>query len=47
MAAKPKRKELHEVKRVIKETYLVSRACDKLLEIAERVLREARDLEAE
>lgn len=44
-SAKPKRKEFREEKRTIKETYLVSRACEKLLDTAERILREARDLE--
>lgn len=39
-----KKKVLKEQKRVIVERLLVSRACDKLLEIAERVLREAQEL---
>lgn len=43
---KAKRKELKEEKRTIRETLLISRACDKLVDIAERVLREARDLQS-
>ncbi|KAK4683475.1 hypothetical protein P7C73_g6781, partial [Tremellales sp. Uapishka_1] len=46
-ALSPKRlktKVLKEEKRTVKERYLVSRACDKLLDIAERVLKESRDL---
>jgi len=39
---KAKRKVLRDEKRVIKETFLVSKACDTLLELAENVLRDAR-----
>lgn len=39
---KAKRKVLKDEKRVIKETFLVSKACDTLLELAERILRDAR-----
>jgi hypothetical protein len=39
---KAKRKILKDEKRVIKETFLVSKACDTLLELAEHVLRDAR-----
>jgi len=39
---KAKRKVLKDEKRVIKETLLVSKACDTLLELAEHVLRDAR-----
>ena len=42
--ARNKRKELVEEKMVVHETFLISRACDKLVDMAERVLREARDL---
>jgi hypothetical protein len=42
--SKTKKTVLKEQKRVIVERLLVSRACDKLLEIAERVLREAQEL---
>jgi hypothetical protein len=47
-AAKPKakRKVLKEEKRIIKETFLVSRACDKLLELVEQVLRDAQEISA-
>ena len=41
---RPRKKVLREQRRKIKESFLVSRACDKLLEMAERVLREAQDL---
>jgi len=41
---KAKRKVLKDEKRVIKETFLVSKACDTLLELAEHVLRDARKL---
>lgn len=41
-----KRKELKEEKKTIRETFLISRACDKLVDMAERVLREAKDLES-
>jgi len=41
-----KRKELKEQTRTIRETLLISRACDKLVDIAERVLREARELQS-
>lgn len=40
--SKVKRKILKDEKRVIKETFLVSKACDTLLELAEQVLRDAR-----
>jgi hypothetical protein len=40
-----KRKELKEETRVIRETFLVSRACDKLVDVAERVLKEAQDVQ--
>jgi len=43
---RPKRKELKETKKTIHEKFLISRACDKLVDMAERVLREARDLES-
>jgi hypothetical protein len=39
---KAKRKVLKDEKRVIKEMFLVSKACDTLLELAEQVLRDAR-----
>lgn len=39
-----KRKELKEEKRTIRETFLVSRACDKLVDMADRVLQEAKEL---
>lgn len=39
-----RKKVLKQVTEVVKEVYLVSRACDKLFEIAERVLREIEDL---
>ena len=39
---KAKRKVLKDEKRVIKETFLVSKACDTLLGLAEHVLRDAR-----
>lgn len=39
-----KRKELKEEKRTMRETFLVSRACDKLVDMAERVLQEAKEL---
>jgi centromere/kinetochore protein ZW10 len=39
---KTKRKVLKDEKRVIKETFLVSKACDTLLELAESVLRDAK-----
>ena len=39
---KAKRKVLKDEKRVIKETFLVSKACDTLLDLAEHVLRDAR-----
>ena len=42
-AAKPRKKELQQKRRTVKERYMISRACGKLLEIAERVLREAHD----
>jgi centromere/kinetochore protein ZW10 len=41
---KLKRTVLKEEKRVIKEHFLVSQACDKLLEFAVRMLQEAQDL---
>ena len=41
---KARRKELKEDTRMIKETFLVSRACEKLVDIADRVLQEAQDL---
>lgn len=43
---KAKRKELREQKRTIKETFLVSKACDSLLQYAEDVLRDAQQIEA-
>ena len=42
--SKIKRKILKDEKRVIKETFLVSKACDTLLELAEQVLRDARSI---
>jgi centromere/kinetochore protein ZW10 len=41
-----KRKELREERRTIRETFLVSRACDQLLKSAESSLRESEDLKA-
>ena len=41
-----KRKVLKEEKRLIRETFLVSRACDKVVDIAERVLRESKEVGA-
>ena len=41
---KKKRKVLKEDKRTIKETFLISRACEKVVDFAERILREATDL---
>ena len=48
-ASKPKakRKELREEKRTIKETFLVSKACETLLGYAEEVLRDSREVQAE
>ena len=43
---KKKRKVLREEKRTIKETFLISRACEKILNVAERVLKESSDLDA-
>ena len=46
LGRKKKRKRvLKEEKRMMTETFLVSRACEKLIDAAERVLREARDLD--
>lgn len=42
--SKVKRKILKDEQRVIKETFLVSKACDTLLELAEQVLRDARSI---
>jgi hypothetical protein len=42
--SKLKRKILKDERRVIKETFLVSKACDTLLELAEQVLRDARSI---
>lgn len=44
LAPKPRRKVLREKRRMMKETFMISRACEKLLETTERVLREAQDL---
>ena len=41
---KAKRKVLKDEKRVIKETFLVSKACDTLLELAQDVLRDAHSI---
>jgi centromere/kinetochore protein ZW10 len=41
---KAKRKVLKEEKRTIKETFLVSAACDSLLELVEQVLRDAQEI---
>ncbi|ORY30834.1 hypothetical protein BCR39DRAFT_528539 [Naematelia encephala] len=43
---KPKKKILKEQKRLLKETFLVSVACSKLLEIAEAALREGSEVAA-
>lgn len=45
-SAKPRKKAIREVRRTIKETSMISRACEKLLETAERVLREALELQS-
>ena len=42
---KKRRKVLREEQRTIKETFLISRACEKILDMAERVLKESSDLE--
>lgn len=44
---KAKRKVLKEEKRTIKETFLVSKACETLLGLAEEVLRDAQEIQAE
>ena len=42
--SKTRKRAVREIKRTIKETIMISRACEKLLETSERVLREAQDL---
>ena len=42
--SKTRKRAVREIKRTIKETIMISRACEKLLETSERVLHEARDL---
>lgn len=44
---KAKRKVLKEEKRTIEETFLVSKACETLLGLAEEVLRDAQEIQAE
>jgi centromere/kinetochore protein ZW10 len=44
---KAKRKELKEEKRTIKETFLVSKACETLLHLAEDVLQDSQEIQSE